>query len=109
MSDRWLHRTSSSTLTLATPLALVAIAELARLVGAGGCAGGHNGAVQAGFGDDVDLDGGVTTGVVDVAGVDLLNGHDVYMQHLVSWGSLVARGASLEAGDLFHAAVAIEL
>lgn len=39
-------------------------------------AGGDNGAVKARLGDDVDLDGGVTTGVVDGAGVDLGNGHD---------------------------------
>ena len=62
-------------LTLSAPLALVAIAELARLVGAGGCARGHNGAVQAGLGDDVDLDGGVATGVVDVTRVDLGDTH----------------------------------
>ena len=30
-----------------------------------------------GLGDDVDFDGGVTTRVVDVAGVDLGDGHDV--------------------------------
>jgi len=62
-------------LTLAAPLALVAIAELAGLVGAGRRAGGHNGAVQAGLGDDVDLDGRVAAGVVDVTGVDLADTH----------------------------------
>ena len=62
-------------LTLSAPLALVAIAELARLVGAGGCARGHNSAVQAGLGDDVDFDGGVATGVVDVTRMDLGDTH----------------------------------
>jgi hypothetical protein len=63
-------------LTLASPLALVTITELAGLVGAGGGTGGNDGAVKAGLGDDVDLDGGVSTGVVDVAGVDLGDRHD---------------------------------
>ena len=84
--------------TLAAPLALVTIAELASLVGAGGGAGGDDGAVKASLGDDVDLDGGVTleiksascqlvvrrvrrggtyARVVDGAGVDLGDGHDV--------------------------------
>lgn len=62
-------------LTLASPLALVSVAELTCLVRAGRCAGWHNGAVQAGLGDDVDLDGGVATGVVDVACVDLGDTH----------------------------------
>lgn len=42
----------------------------------GGGAGGDDGAVQTGLGDHVHLDGGVTTGVVDGAGVDLGNSHD---------------------------------
>ena len=46
--------------TLTTPLALVTIAELASLVGAGGGTGGDDGAVEASLGDDIDLDGGVT-------------------------------------------------
>jgi hypothetical protein len=46
--------------TLAAPLGLVAIAKLAGLVGASGGAGRNDGTVQAGFGDDVDLDGWVT-------------------------------------------------
>jgi hypothetical protein len=46
--------------TLAAPLALVTIAELASLVGAGGGTGGDNGAVKASLGDDIDLDGRVT-------------------------------------------------
>jgi hypothetical protein len=62
-------------LTLATPLALVAITELAGLVGAGRGTRWHNGAVKAGLGDNVDLDGGVATGVVDGAGVNLGDRH----------------------------------
>jgi hypothetical protein len=46
--------------TLTTPLGLVSIAELAGLVRAGGSAGRNDSAVQAGLGDDVDLDGWVT-------------------------------------------------
>jgi len=46
--------------TLAAPLALVTIAELASLVGTGGGTGGDDGAVKASLGDDIDLDGGVT-------------------------------------------------
>lgn len=42
---------------------------------AGGSTRGDNGAVQAGLGDDVDLDGGVTTRVVDGASVNLGDGH----------------------------------
>jgi hypothetical protein len=45
--------------TLATPLGLVSIAEFAGLMGAGGGAGRDNGTVQAGLGDNVDLDGRV--------------------------------------------------
>lgn len=41
----------------------------------GGSTRGDNGAVQASLGDNVDLDGRVATRVVDVAGVDLGNGH----------------------------------
>ena len=62
-------------LTLASPLGLVTITELAGLVGAGGGTRGNDGTVKAGLGDDVDLDGGVSTGVVDVAGVDLGDRH----------------------------------
>ena len=61
--------------TLASPLALVTITELAGLMGAGGGTRGDNGAVEAGLGDNVDLDGGVSTGVVDVTGVDLGDRH----------------------------------
>lgn len=46
--------------TLAAPLALVTVAELASLVGTGGGTGGNDGAVKASLGDDIDLDGGVT-------------------------------------------------
>ncbi len=40
-----------------------------------GSSRGNNGAVETLLGDDVDLDGGVTAGVVDRAGVDLDDGH----------------------------------
>ena len=63
-------------LTLASPLGLVTITELAGLVGAGGGTRGNDGTVKASLGDDVNLDGGVSTGVVDVAGVDLGDRHD---------------------------------
>jgi hypothetical protein len=46
--------------TLATPLGLVTIAEFAGLVGASRGTGGNDGAVEAGLGDNVNLDGGVT-------------------------------------------------
>ena len=83
--------------TLATPLGLVTIAELAGLVGAGRSTGGDDGTVKTGLGDyigskvsqeasnswysltirtDVHLNGGVTARVVDLAGVDLLDRHD---------------------------------
>lgn len=61
--------------TLSEPLVLVSVAELAGLVLAGGSARGDNGAVQAGLSDDVDLDGGVTTRVVDGASVNFGDGH----------------------------------
>jgi hypothetical protein len=62
-------------LTLASPLALVTITQLTSLVRAGGSTGGNDGTVEAGLGDNVDLDGGVSTGVVDVAGVNLGDRH----------------------------------
>jgi len=37
--------------------------------------GGDDGAVKAGLGDDVNLDGRVTARVVDLTGVDLLDSH----------------------------------
>ena len=60
---------------LATPLGLVSITELASLMGSGGSTGWHDGAVQARLADEVDLDGGVTTRIVDGAGVNLCDGH----------------------------------
>lgn len=42
---------------------------------AGGSTGGDDGAVEAGLSDNVDLDGGVTTRVVDGASVDLGDSH----------------------------------
>ena len=82
---------------LAVPLGLVTVTELASLVLAcwyavsdgriaqaesmlgkrtGGGSRGNNGAVQTGVGDDIDLDSGVATRVVDVTSVDLGDGHD---------------------------------
>jgi hypothetical protein len=45
--------------TLTAPLGLVSIAEFASLVRAGRGTGGDDGAVKAGLGDNVDLDGRV--------------------------------------------------
>ena len=55
----------------------VLVAELERLVLAGGRAAGHGGSAErAVVQRDVDLDGGVATGVEDHAGVDLVDaGH----------------------------------
>ncbi|KAL2290733.1 hypothetical protein FJTKL_14732 [Diaporthe vaccinii] len=83
--------------TLAAPLGLVAITELASLVLTctrdcisidrckrpvcrrfgltSRCTGWDNGTVEASLGDDVNLNGGVATGVVDVASVDLGDTH----------------------------------
>ena len=44
-------------------------------MGTGGSARGDNGTVKASLGDDIDLGGRVTTGVVDDTGVDLGDGH----------------------------------
>lgn len=83
--------------TLATPLGLITIAELASLVGTGGGTGRNNGAVEASLGDDIDLDGRVTlqgvsvlsmysfeikqtyARVVDGTCVDLGDSHDVWV------------------------------
>lgn len=64
-----------ASLTLAGPLALVAITEFAGFVGAGGCTGWDDSAVEASLGDNVDLDGRVATRVVDGTGVDLGDTH----------------------------------
>lgn len=56
-------------------LTLVAIAELAGLVGASGGTRRNDCAVQTGLADEVDLDGRVTARVVDGTGVDLCDGH----------------------------------
>jgi hypothetical protein len=61
--------------TLAAPLGFVSVAELAGLVGAGGCARRHNRAMEAGLTDEVDLDGRITARVVHSTGVDLGDGH----------------------------------
>ena len=95
-------------LTLASPLALITIAELARLVRTGRRAGGHNGAVKAGLGDNVNLDSRVTLEmlatkldkhkclqtyprVVDGAGVDLGDGHGEGLLLRESIGELGSR------------------
>lgn len=55
----------------------------------GGGTGGDDGTVEAGLGDDVNLNGGVATGVVDVASVDLGDTHVgcvfLSLVSLVSW------------------------
>lgn len=68
-------------------LTLVAIAELAGFVGAGGSTGRYNGAVQTGLADEVNLDGRVTARVVDGTSVDLGDGH-------VDW-----RAGQLDVGE----------
>ena len=64
--------------TLASPVRLVAITELTCLVGAGGSARWDDCAVQTSLSDDVDLDSGVTTGVIDRTRVDLRDCHVVF-------------------------------
>jgi hypothetical protein len=66
-------------------LTLVAIAELAGLVGASRGTGRNDGAVQTGLADKVDLDGRVTARVVDGTGVDLGDGHVDCGAGSVSW------------------------
>lgn len=61
--------------TLAEPAGLVTVTELASLVLAGGSTRGNNGAVKTGLSDDIDLDGGVTARVVDLASVNLRDTH----------------------------------
>lgn len=56
-------------------MALVIVTQLACFVGAGGCAGRDDGAVQTRFGDDVDFDGRVAARVVDGACVDFGDRH----------------------------------
>jgi hypothetical protein len=41
----------------------------------GGSSRGDNGTVETGLGNDVDLDSGIATRVVDVASVDLADRH----------------------------------
>lgn len=53
---------------------------------------GDDGAVQASLSDKVDLHGGVTTGVVDGAGVNLGNGHfQSYFRFLEEEPDLVSK------------------
>ena len=47
-----------------------------RLVRTSGGTRGDNGPVKTSLGDDVNLDGGVTTRVVDGTSVNLLDSHD---------------------------------
>ena len=57
---------------LAAVALLVAVAQLDRLVGAGGGAGRHRGAPEdAGFQHDVHLDGGIAAGIEDFTGDDI--------------------------------------
>lgn len=83
------HITLLLSLTLATPLALIAITEFAGLVGAGRSTRGHNGAVKAGLSDNVDLNGGVTAGVIDRAGVNLGDRHLVGSKRRIGVSSVV--------------------
>lgn len=62
--------------TLAAPLALVSVSQLAGLVATGGGTRRYDSAVQASLGDDVDLNGRVAAGVVDIARVDLRDTHN---------------------------------
>lgn len=61
--------------TLSGPLALVAVTKFAGLVLSSGSSGWDNGAVKASLGDNVNLNGWVTTRVVDGTCVDLGDGH----------------------------------
>jgi hypothetical protein len=61
--------------TLAEVAALVAVATLGRLEGAGGGAGGHSSPGEGPVVEpQLDLDGGVASRVQDLARADLLNG-----------------------------------
>ena len=60
-------------LTLAAIATLVAITELAGLVDAGGGSRGHDGAEGADVSGEVNLDGGVATGIEDLASNDGLD------------------------------------
>lgn len=61
--------------TLAHPLGLVTVTELDSLVDTGGGTRGDGGAEETLLGGEVHLDGGVTSGVEDHAGLDLLDSH----------------------------------
>ena len=63
---------------------------------------GDNGTVEAGLSHDIDLDGGVATRVVDVAGVNLGDRHVGWNWEKVSLGRLeevCLRGDRLVSGD----------
>lgn len=105
--------------TLASPLSLVTIAEFNSLMLAcdsrlqqyfgrrkGVCSGrtgrgarGDDGPVQAGLSDDVDLDGGVTTRVVDRTSVNLGNGHVDGLRGV--FGFVLLRGVEARVSGLF--------
>src|SRR5690606_39159356 len=56
---------------LAQVARLVAVAQLHRLLGAGGCTGRHGGAAERSIGErDFGFKGGIAAGVEDFAGVD---------------------------------------
>jgi hypothetical protein len=66
------HVVNSCHHALAT-VAAASVADLARLVSAGRRAGGHGCAEHALLGPKVNLDGGVSTGVKDLPGEDVLD------------------------------------
>mmetsp|Transcript_59688 Transcript_59688/g.140563 ORF Transcript_59688/g.140563 Transcript_59688/m.140563 type:complete len:374 (-) Transcript_59688:7-1128(-) len=74
-ADDRLHVLDSLENALAEVALVIAIPELAGLVDASGGTGRHSAAEGADIGGEVDLDGGVTTGVDDLAGSDGLDGH----------------------------------
>ena len=72
----------------------------------GRSAGRDNGSVQTGLGDDINLDGGVTAGVVDGAGEDLGDSHVGwwYDEGLIRWSDLSVGGSCVrydEKDDLW--------
>lgn len=62
---------------LAMVVGLVVVAQLQSFVDTGGGAGGHGSAEQSQFGGQIDLHGGVSTGVVDLTGLNRFDGHIV--------------------------------
>lgn len=69
------------------------------VVRTGGSSRGDNGAVQTSLGDNVDLDGGVTTRVVDVAAVNLGDRHFAGLEGRISQSDAFTRSSGfLELG-----------